>query len=106
MSTGCSRIVRATRAVGRTIADRATGYRWFMTEATNETEKSARIEAVQAVVDRVAAWQHGATDSTVLDEVRKGLTEVDVELDEGTVNDLASAIEADDGPVDASQVLG
>jgi len=77
-----------------------------MSEATNETEKSARTEAVQAVVDRVAAWQHGATDSTVLDEVRKGLTEVGVDLDEATVNSLADAIEADDGPVDAADYLG
>lgn len=77
-----------------------------MTDASNATEESARHEAVQAVVDRVTAWQQGAPDGTVLEEVRKGLAEVEVDLDEATVNRIAEAIEADDGPVDASQLLG
>lgn len=76
-----------------------------MTDATTPDEKSAQIEAVQAVVDRVAAWQHGATDGTVLDEVRKGLDEVGVTLESTQVDALAEAIEADDGPVDAAKVL-
>ncbi|RYJ02923.1 MAG: hypothetical protein EON52_18660 [Actinomycetales bacterium] len=76
-----------------------------MTDETNSAEKSARLEAVQAVVDRVAAWQHGATDGTVLEEVRKGLEEVDVSLADTEVAALAEAIESDDGPVDAGQVL-
>ena len=76
-----------------------------MTDATTPEEKSAQTEAVQAVVDRVAAWQHGATDGTVLEEVRKGLDEVGVQLDSGQVDAIAEAIEADDGPVDASRFV-
>lgn len=68
----------------------------------NNDEKNARVEAVQAVVDRVSAWQHGATDSTVAEELRKGFEEVGVEVDAATQEKLASAIEADDGPVDAA----
>ncbi len=82
------------------------GYFTTMTEATTPAEKSALVEAVQAVVDRVSAWQHGATDGTVLEELGKGLNEVGVELDSDEVEKLALAIESDDGPVDASQVLG
>lgn len=77
-----------------------------MTEATTPAEESAQHEAVQAVVDRVSAWQHGATEGTVLEEVRKGFGEVGVEVDDDAVQNLVQAIESDDGPVDASKYLG
>lgn len=88
-------------------ADRSdlAGYSSEMTQENSAPEESAKAEAVQAVVDRVSAWQHGATDSTVLDELRKGLAEVGVELDESAVESLAEAIEADSGPVDAAAVV-
>ncbi len=76
-----------------------------MTEANTPEESSARLEAVQAVVDRVSGWQHGATDKVVVDELRKGLHEAEVELGDDEIGRLADAIEADDGPVDAGQVL-
>ncbi len=77
-----------------------------MTEATTPAEESAQHEAVQAVVDRVSAWQHGATEGTVLEELRKGFGEVGVEVDDDAVQNLVQAIESDDGPVDASKYLG
>ena len=77
-----------------------------MTDATTPDENAARLEAVQAVVDRVSAWQHGATDGTVIEELRQGLGEAEVALDDNEVESLAKAIEADNGPVDASQLLG
>lgn len=64
------------------------------------TDEAAQREAVQAVVDRVTAWQHGATEGTVVEELRKGLDEVGVTLEDGDVQALADAIEAGDGPVD------
>ena len=76
-----------------------------MTDATTPDENAARLEAVQAVVDRVSAWQHSATDGTVIEELRQGLDEVEVALDDNQVENLAKAIESDNGPVDASQVL-
>ena len=76
-----------------------------MTEATAPDESSARLEAVQVVVDRVSAWQHGATDSTVTEELRQGLSEAGVDLDEDAIARLAEAIESDSGPVDAAQTL-
>jgi type IV pilus biogenesis protein CpaD/CtpE len=76
-----------------------------MTDANTPEESSARTEAVQAVVDRVSAWQHSATDGTVTEELRQGLQEAGVDLADSEVASLAEAIEADSGPVDASQVL-
>ena len=76
-----------------------------MTDASTPEETSARREAVQAVVDRVSAWQHSATDGTVVDELRQGLGEAGVELDDSEVAALAEAIESDSGPVDAAQVI-
>ncbi|MET3961563.1 hypothetical protein ABIE44_001497 [Marmoricola sp. OAE513] len=64
------------------------------------TDQAAEREAIQAVVDRVTAWQHGATEGTVEAELRKGLDEAGVTLDDGDVRALVEAIEADGGPVD------
>jgi hypothetical protein len=76
-----------------------------MVDLTTSTEKSAKYEAVQAEIDRVAARQHGATDGTVRDELHKGLGETGVDLDDEAVEKLAAAIEADDGPVDAAKLI-
>lgn len=65
-----------------------------------------KIEAVQAVVDRVAAYQDGAPEGTVEQELRSGLGEAGVTLDDSDISSLASAIEANDGNVDAASVLG
>ncbi len=67
---------------------------------------SEELEAVQAVVDRVTSWQDGATEGTVEEELRRGLGEVGVSLDDGEVTTLASAIEDEHGAIDAAEVLG
>ena len=64
-----------------------------------------KLEAVQAVVERVTSYQDGAPEGTVEDELRKGLAEADVDLDEGDVRRLAEAIEAEHGSVSAKDVL-
>jgi len=64
-----------------------------------------KLEAVQAVVDRVTSWQDGATEGTVEDELRKGATEVGVDLSDDDITKLADAIEARHGAVQASEVL-
>jgi hypothetical protein len=65
-----------------------------------------KLEAVQAVVERVSSYQDGAPEGTVEDELRKGLTEAGVDLEDGDVRRLAEAIEADHGSVSAKEVLG
>ena len=65
-----------------------------------------RMEAIQAVVDRVTSWQDGATEGTVADELRRGVDEVGVEVSEDEVRQLADAIEDRHGAVSAAEVLG
>lgn len=72
----------------------------------NSTEMtSEQLEAVQAVVDRVTSWQDGATEGTVEEELRKGFTEVGVDVPAAQVTTLAEAIESRHGAVSAREVL-
>ena len=64
-----------------------------------------QIQAVQGVVDRVSAYQDGAPEGTVETELRKGLGEAGVELDDAHVTALAETIEADPGNAQAADVL-
>jgi hypothetical protein len=64
-----------------------------------------KMEAIQAVVDRVTSWQDGATEATVEEELRKGFDAAGIEVsDEGTRR-LADAIESEHGAVSAEAVL-
>lgn len=60
---------------------------------------------MQAVVDRVAAYQDGAPAGTVEDELRKGFTEAGVEVSDEQVTVLVKAIDANDGDVHVDEVL-
>lgn len=64
-----------------------------------------RIEAVQAVVDRVSSYQDGAPEGTVAKELRAGFAESGVEVSDDEVKQLADAIESEHGSVSASDVL-
>ena len=64
------------------------------------------LEAVQAVVDRVSSYQESAPEGTVETELRDGLAEAGVSLDDADVKKLVAGIEADSGAVDARSVLG
>ncbi len=46
--------------------------------------QEARVEALQAVVDRVLSWQESAPEGTVRDELDAALAEVGLELDDAT----------------------
>ena len=67
--------------------------------------ESEQIEAIQNVVERVAAYQDGAPETTVEEELRKGFDEIAVEVEPDDVTKLAAAIEEDDGDVSAATVL-
>ena len=64
-----------------------------------------RIEAIQAVVDRVSSYQDGAPEGTVEKELRAGFAESGVEVSDDEVRRLAEAIESEHGSVSASDVL-
>lgn len=65
-----------------------------------------KIQAVQAVVDRVGSYQEGATEGTVEQELRSALAETDLDLTDDQVTRLADAIESEHSIVDAATVLG
>jgi hypothetical protein len=65
-----------------------------------------KMEAIQAVVDRVTSWQDGATEGTVDAELRRGLGEVGVDVPDDDVTKLTQAIEEKHGAVSAAEVLG
>jgi len=65
-----------------------------------------KMEAIQAVVERVSSYQDGAPEGTVEDELRNGLVEAGVELDDADVRRLAEAIETEHGSISADTVLG
>lgn len=65
-----------------------------------------RLEAIQAVVDRVSSWQDGATEGTVESELRRGAQEVGVDLTDEEIRKLADAIEDEHATVHAAEVLG
>ena len=77
-----------------------------MTQAQSNGYSDEQLEAIQAVVDRVTSWQDGATEGTVVEELRRGLDEVGVQVEESDVARLADAIEARHGAISAAQILG
>ena len=72
----------------------------------SENTSNDRTEAIQAVVDRVAAYQDGAPEGTVEQELRSGLKEAGIDLDDQDVVALAEAIESGHSNVSAADVLG
>jgi hypothetical protein len=70
-----------------------------MTEQTGRysDDRPAQVEAVQAVVDRVASWQDGATEDTVRDELRKGLDEAGVTVPDSFLDEAVRRINHNDG---------
>ena len=70
------------------------------------TYDNEKITAIQAVVDRVESYQESAPEGTIEKELREGLTEVGVTVDDSDVAALVLAIESNKGPVDVKGVLG
>jgi hypothetical protein len=70
-----------------------------------EGQSTEKLEAIQAVVDRVTSWQDGATEGTVADELRRGFDETGVEVSDADLRALADAIEQQHGTVLAADVL-
>jgi hypothetical protein len=63
------------------------------------------LEAVRNVVDRVTSYQDGAPEGTVEAELRSGLDEAGVQLEDAQVQALAQAIDDDPAHVDVERVL-
>jgi len=89
---------------------RIVGYTGLMTDENQITENTdpsldERVQAIQAVVDRVTSWQDGATEGTVEQELRSGFGEAGVDVSDDEVRKLADAIQDRHGAVSAQDVL-
>lgn len=76
----------------------------YVGDMTDE-KTDAKMQAIQAVVDRVTSWQDGATESTVEKELRDGFAEAGVDVPDADVRKLADAIQDEHGAVSAQEVL-
>jgi hypothetical protein len=54
----------------------------------------ARVEALQAVVDRISSWQDSAPQDTIRDELDAALVDVGLDLDEGVRRRIVTQIHA------------
>lgn len=64
-----------------------------------------KMQAIQAVVDRVTSWQDGAAEGTVESELRDGFGEAGVDVSDEDVRKRADAIQDEHGTVSAQEVL-
>ncbi len=66
----------------------------------------AKVEVLQAVVDRVISWQEAADEATVRKELDDALAESDVEVDAAVRDRIVAHIASQDAPhVDVRQFL-
>lgn len=70
-----------------------------------DNQNDDKLEAIQAVVDRVTSWQDGAPEGTVEKELRDGFGEAGVDVADDDVRRLADAIQDEHGAVSAREVL-
>ena len=65
----------------------------------------ARVEVLQAVVDRVVSWQEGADDATVRTELDAALSQAGVDLDDDTKQRIVDRVSAETPHFDVREVL-
>lgn len=63
-----------------------------MTEQTGSDARAPKVEAVQAVVDRITSWQDGATEETVRSELRQALAEADLDVPDSFVEAVVTRV--------------
>lgn len=76
-----------------------------MTEQTGNDARPPKVEAVQAVVDRITSWQDGATEETVRDELLKALTEADLEVPGSFVDAVVERVRGNTEHFDVEPLL-
>jgi len=79
------------------------GYVTTMTDPTDSApnglpggDRSAHVEAVQAVVDRITSWQDGATGDVVRAELVKALDEAGVSVPDSFVDEVVRRVGDED----------
>ena len=55
-------------------------------------DRLVKVDAVQAVVDRITSWQDGATEETVRSELLRGLAEAHVDVPSDFVEEVVRRV--------------
>ena len=78
-----------------------------MTEETVDQPDvdEAKVAALQAVVDRLASWQDGATEKTLREELDEGLGEAGIDVTDDVRERIVEHIRSDAAHVDARTFL-
>ena len=72
---------------------------------TSADAREAKVESMQAVVDRDVSWQEGATEGTVREELDKALHEAGLDLDEPTRERIAEHVHEGGEHIDVRSFL-
>jgi hypothetical protein len=77
-----------------------------MSDEPRDEATEARVEVLQAVVDRVISWQEAADAETVRKELDDALADSDVDVDTSVRDRIVAHIASEDAPhVDVRQFL-
>jgi len=68
-------------------------------------DQSVKVEAVQAVVDRITSWQDGATEETVRDELLRGMAEAHVDVPANFVEEVVRRVRGGSEHFDVEPLL-
>lgn len=71
-----------------------------------DDHRSARVEATQAVVDRITSWQDGAAEDVVRAELLTGLEEVGPEVPETFVHEVVRRVNEGTDHFDVAPLRG
>jgi hypothetical protein len=63
-----------------------------MTDQQPGADRPVKVEAVQAVVDRVTSWQDGAPEETIRQELLTGLSDAKVDVPSSFVDEVVRRI--------------
>jgi uncharacterized protein YpuA (DUF1002 family) len=70
-----------------------------------DTGEDARVQVLQAVVDRIVSWQEGADDATVRTELDDALSQAGVDLDEDTRQRIVERVSGETPHFDVRALL-
>ncbi len=70
-----------------------------------EGTEDARVEVLQAAVDRVVSWQEGADGATVRTELDDALAQAGVDVDEATRQRIVDRVSSQTPHFDVREVL-
>lgn len=69
------------------------------------TSEDARVEVLQAVVDRIVSWQEGADEATVRTELDDALAQAGVDVDDATRQRIVARVSGESPHFDVREVL-